>query len=248
MTKTLFFMVIAFAGYSVSAQTECMDLTNYTDQYLDFVSTDDVVFAPGSSFITTGGLNYIKIDPNDVYQTINGDTLTFSGNIGVNVQYFDCSNYVLQMGISNPTGMVIDGTVVFSGGNPPATSTGPTFTFISSGTGIYELQGMFSNVVISSPSTQLYDVCFTCVGMGLNDLENEALTIFPNPTEDIITLQIPTENASISVYDMTGRMAMKADVHASSTSLNVSELPQGVYRAVCTFENGHSTSKLLFKN
>ena len=246
MKKKIISLCFLFITPIISAQTECMDLTNYTDQYLDFVTTDDVVFPTGSAFITTGGLNYIKIDENDVYQTISGDTLTFSGNIGINAQFFDCSNYQLEMGISNPVGMAIDGTVVFSGGNPPTSFTGPSFTFTSVGSNSYKIEGTFTNVVLSSPSTQLYEVCFTCEGMGIEEHSASSFTVYPNPSTEKFTVDFPSETAQITLSDFSGRVINDQLVTAQST-IEITDLPAGSYHVTCTMPTGNSLHTVLIK-
>lgn len=246
MKKKIVSLCLLFSSSVVSAQTECIDLTNYTDQYLDFVSTDDVVFPTGSAFITSGGLNYIKIDENDVYQTINGDTLTFSGNIGINAQFFDCSNYKLEMGISNPVGMAVDGTVVFSGGNPPTSFTGPSFSFTSSGSNSYKIEGTFTNVVLSSPSTQLYEVCFTCEGMGIEEQSAGSFMVYPNPSEEKFTVDIPTETAQLALMDFSGRLIYEQEVTTQST-IEITHLPAGSYHVTCALPTGNSLHTILIK-
>lgn len=246
MKKKIVSLCLLFITSIISAQTECMDLTFYTDQYLDFVTTDDVVFPTGSAFITTGGLNYIKIDENDVYQTISGDTLTFSGNIGINAQFFDCSNYQLEMGISNPVGMAVDGTVVFSGGNPPPSFTGPSFTFTSTGSNSYKIEGTFTNVVLSSPSTQLYEVCFTCEGMGIEEHSAGSFLVYPNPSEEKFTVDISTETARLAIWDFSGRLIHEQQVTAQST-IEISDLSAGSYYVTCTMPTGNSLHTVLIK-
>lgn len=246
MKKKFVSLCLVFITSIVSAQTECMDLTNYTDQYLDFVSTDDLVFPIGSAFITTGGLNYIKIDDNDVYQTISGDTLTFSGNIGINAQFFDCSNYVLEMGISNPVGLVVEGTVVFSGGNPPSSFTGPSFTFTTNGNDSYTIEGVFTTIVLSSPSTQLYEVCFTCEGMGIEEHSAGSFTVYPNPSEEKFTVDIPTETARLTLRDFSGRLIYEQEVTKQST-IEITNLPAGSYHVMCTIPTGNSLHTILVK-
>lgn len=246
MKKKIISLCFLFITTIISAQTECMDLTNYTDQYLDFVTTDDVVFPTGSAFITTGGLNYIKIDENDVYQTISGDTLTFSGNIGINAQFFDCSNYQLEMGVSNPVGMAVDGTVVFSGGNLPTSFTGPSFTFTSAGSNSYKIEGTFTNVVLSSPSTQLYEVCFTCEGMGIEEHSAGSFLVYPNPSTEKFTVDIPTETAQITLSDFSGRVINEQLVTTQST-IEITDLPAGSYHVTCTMPTGNSLHTVLIK-
>jgi hypothetical protein len=205
-----------------------------------------VVFPTGSAFITSGGLNYIKIDEHDVYQTISGDTLTFSGNIGINAQFFDCSNYQLEMGISNPVGMAVDGTVVFSGGNPPTSFTGPSFTFTSTGNNSYNIEGMFTNVVLSSPSTQLYDVCFTCEGMGIEEHSAGSFLVYPNPSAEKFTVDISTETARLAIRDFSGRLILEQQVTAQST-IEITELPAGSYHVTCAMPTGNSLHTVLIK-
>lgn len=246
MKKKIVSLCLLFSSSVVSAQTECIDLTNYTDQYLDFVTTDDVVFPTGSAFITSGGLNYIKINENDVYQTISGDTLTFSGNIGINAQFFDCSNYQLEMGISNPVGMAVDGTVVFSGGNPPTSFTGPSFSFTSTGSNSYKIEGTFTNVVLSSPSTQLYEVCFTCEGMGIEEQSAGSFMVYPNPSEEKFTVDIPTETARLALRDFSGRLIYEQEVTTQST-IEITHLPAGSYHVTCTLPTGNSLHTILVK-
>lgn len=245
--KKITFLSAILISTLVQAQTECMDLTNYTDQYLDFVSTDDVTFPSGSAFITTGGLNYIKIDDTDVYQTISGDTLTFSGNIGINAQFFDCSNYILDLGISNPIGMVIDGTIIFSGGNPPTSFTGPAFTFTSLGNNSYTIEGFFTNVVLSSPSTQLYDVCFTCEGMGVDELSAAQIKTFPNPTSGAFTIELPESQGELALYDLKGVFVEEFQLTTVSTCIDIETLPAGIYQAICRLSSGKIARQLIVK-
>jgi len=69
------------------------------------------------------------------------------------------------------------------------------------------------------------------------ELENNIMTVFPNPTADNFTVRIETtqsfENATLEVIDMTGRviLSQKTDINAGSTLLNFNgaDLKAGTY-------------------
>lgn len=72
---------------------------------------------------------------------------------------------------------------------------------------------------------------------GVNNVVNvNSVAVFPNPTSGNITLHwntVKSENAQISVADITGRKVFSAPVNMSAGSadakLNLSQLPEGVY-------------------
>jgi hypothetical protein len=69
------------------------------------------------------------------------------------------------------------------------------------------------------------------------ELENNRMTVFPNPTADNFTVRIETpqsfENAILEVVDMTGRVILSqtTSINAGSTLLNFngSDLKSGTY-------------------
>jgi hypothetical protein len=150
------------------------------------------------------------------------------------------------MGISNPVGMAVDGTVVFSGGNPPTSFTGPSFTFTSTGSNSYNIEGTFTNVVLSSPSTQLYEVCFTCEGMGIEEHSAGSFLVYPNPSEEKFTVDISTETARLAIWDFSGRLIHEQQVTAQST-IEISDLSAGSYYVTCTMPTGNSLHTVLIK-
>lgn len=68
------------------------------------------------------------------------------------------------------------------------------------------------------------------------DVSDNTITIFPNPTNDIITLQInaPSEQLKISIRDITGRLIMSFSNAATSyqykKEMDVSSLSSGMYQ------------------
>ncbi|MFO0321148.1 MAG: T9SS type A sorting domain-containing protein [Bacteroidota bacterium] len=64
-------------------------------------------------------------------------------------------------------------------------------------------------------------------------LMQEGISVFPNPTNNNVTLTInefkPEENNSISIINAEGRELLTQKVNAHSTEINVSNLVNGVY-------------------
>ena len=60
------------------------------------------------------------------------------------------------------------------------------------------------------------------------------VAIYPNPTKDIINVQIPSDfltdsNCSIEVYNTSGKLQLKQEATSSNNTLNVQNLPSGIY-------------------
>jgi len=70
------------------------------------------------------------------------------------------------------------------------------------------------------------------------------LVIHPNPTSDIINLVIPNseEIISMTLYDISGK---QMDVTATENSLDVSNLPNGLYILKITSEEGVVSHKII---
>ncbi len=67
----------------------------------------------------------------------------------------------------------------------------------------------------------------------LETLELESkFQVFPNPTKDILNLQLPNEmeTANVKVYDLMGRLLLEQAVSDfSNVKLNVSTFPKGQF-------------------
>lgn len=68
--------------------------------------------------------------------------------------------------------------------------------------------------------------------------ENELLKleIYPNPTSEVLNINIPEKNGFLIVQDTYGRVVMERNVTQGSTSLNVGSLAAGTYVVSFQFE------------
>ena len=75
------------------------------------------------------------------------------------------------------------------------------------------------------------------------ELSETVLTLFPNPSNDIVTFSINQIN-SASVFDIKGRRVLEVN----SSSFSVKGLAKGVYILRAITANGAAISKKLIKN
>ncbi len=110
-----------------------------------------------------------------------------------------------------------------NGSTGPNTIVSPTIStnFTLTGT---DNNGCSSNAIASIS----VDVC---QGIYINSSSNDFVSIYPNPSSGIITINVPvsTLNSTLEVYDVLGKQVLKNTINAESTRLNIHDLAQGVY-------------------
>jgi hypothetical protein len=71
--------------------------------------------------------------------------------------------------------------------------------------------------------------------------------IYPNPADRMVTLGKPDHHGSLEIYELaTGRKVFMADQIAET--LDVSEMPEGIYLVVVRSKSGVSAQKLLIQH
>lgn len=73
-------------------------------------------------------------------------------------------------------------------------------------------------------------------------------TIFPNPTEDVLTIRTSTfDNVMYTLYDAQGKLVMQNILSAEQTPIQVSQLAPGAYSLELIFEEGNKGPQSLSK-
>lgn len=90
--------------------------------------------------------------------------------------------------------------------------------------------------------TVTLDVCDN-----IEELEAQ-FTIYPNPASEILNIELtnPSSSTQIEIYDMKGALVMQLDRSGSKISINVSNLPKGMYQ-LRIFSNNHSSELPFLK-
>lgn len=76
-----------------------------------------------------------------------------------------------------------------------------------------------------------------------NDADEVRITIYPNPANDILTLESKNAIRSIDIYDATGRLLKKSN----NKIINTSDLNSGNYLVKILFENGKDIIQQIIK-
>lgn len=83
---------------------------------------------------------------------------------------------------------------------------------------------------------------------GIEEFENSNLTIYPNPTSSVITIDLSKlENVTeVAVYDLTGKlMYSAANINGSSLTIDLSDFSKGMYQAIISTERMNITQKIV---
>lgn len=75
------------------------------------------------------------------------------------------------------------------------------------------------------------------------DIRNEYLNIYPNPTIDILTFESKYPILEIEIFHLNGQKVMTSKLNI----VNTSELNQGIYSVKILFDNQQSVTKLIVK-
>lgn len=85
--------------------------------------------------------------------------------------------------------------------------------------------------------------------LGNEDFFSKQFSIYPNPTSDNFSIEMPTNvsSADISIFDYLGRLVSNQTISSSSTSINVSALNSGTYIVYVATEEGVAKKRLVVK-
>ena len=105
----------------------------------------------------------------------------------------------------------------------------PTYNYAASGTYTVTLlagiQGWRSAGICSESQTGTADIC-----TGINENNNSTLSLYPNPVNNLLTINGLENNSAINIYDVTGKLVIsKNNLANSNYSLSTESLNAGVY-------------------
>lgn len=81
--------------------------------------------------------------------------------------------------------------------------------------------------------------------MGVSELNNSDLTLYPNPVKDILNFNSKTQIQNISAYNLAGQQLI--NTKATNGQLNVASLAPGVYVFKITLEGGKVETQKIIK-
>ena len=83
--------------------------------------------------------------------------------------------------------------------------------------------------------------------VSIPELKLDNVTIYPNPTNNIITINIDdnTENVQLEIIDVLGKTVFQTNLKETKTSFNLNQYPNGVYIFKVSSNNISYTEKII---
>lgn len=177
----------------------------------------------------------------------------------------DCGNATTQtVQITQPNALVVNvvssNSLICSGSSASLTATNSggtgaiTYTWSNGGTGQtisinpittsnYTVTGVDANNCSKSNTiTQNVNVC---TGIN-NQSEIDNIYIYPNPTNGLLTFNLSsTGNEKIQISNSLGQVLISFNAIESATSIDISNLPTGIYFATIILNNQTITKKII---
>lgn len=140
-----------------------------------------------------------------------------------------------------------------------ATATGEDFTYqwmIDCENESYEIPGAtnqsFTPLVSGSYAVEVTNAlgcsvvseCYDITVLGIKDIEQNAVALYPNPATTTLFLETPLEVKRVTIINMAGQTVLKS---RNSKEIDVSALPQGYYIITAKTDKGTWKSKFVKK-
>lgn len=207
----------------------------YTDTIVNVGGCDsiidiDLTLTPPSSSVTVSScFSYTVPSGNQTYTTngVYNDTIPSSGGcdsiITINLTI---NNYVDVSYTNNGSDITV---------NTPASSyqwlNCPALTPISGATSqTYSPTNVGSYAVIVTNANGCSDTSScTFVNVGIEDLSSTNITLYPNPSENYISISGLTSSPNLQIKDIWGRVILSIPSYINTTTINIEKLIAGMY-------------------
>jgi hypothetical protein len=228
-----------------------------------------IVYANDEPTDTMAGFNYreyIQVKLTDTLITNKCYQLTFYVSIAENYDYYKVTNfgaYFSHTAIMATNDSVLHYTPQINYINPAGIGNTTNWskvegTFKATGSEQYMTIGNFNNdaatthIIVNSScvnggfayyyidSVSLVQVVCT-TGINEATINNETLTIYPNPSNELITINVEGitdfENTFITLFDYSDKLVLKEKAIQAKTQLNITSLSNGLY--LLQMQNGN---------
>jgi PKD repeat protein len=134
----------------------------------------------------------------------------------------------------------------FPGGTPSSsTQQNPTVVYNTPGT--YSVSLTVSNGSGSNTQTKNnYITVNNC--SNIDDAILSMIQIYPNPTNGILNINIPTTNAELSIINIIGNEVLKTNLNSTKNTIDLNSLNQGIYIVEIKIDGKKYRSKITIYN
>jgi len=237
--------------------------TTKTDQTINFGSIADKNI--GESFTISASTNSnlaitFSVGSGDI--SINGNTVKVGVNAGkASIKATQAGNSQFNVATTTQTFCIIPAAprITLSGGNYVITG-GKKFQWYVAGNpvggqttsttlkpdlnGVYTVKAVTDDGCFSTASNSIEN---KMVVLANEPNENIKVIIFPNPTADELRIELPMGAVfkEASFYSTTGKKTKSFDIIPNNNTLNIRELPKGLYSVKIETSQGNIIRKLI---
>jgi hypothetical protein len=84
--------------------------------------------------------------------------------------------------------------------------------------------------------------------LGLDETADANLSVYPNPSSEVVTIESNMTEGSIQIIDLTGKVVAKQTVNGTATAFNTSALTNGMYTVILTNGSTVETRKFIVQH
>jgi PKD repeat protein len=84
-------------------------------------------------------------------------------------------------------------------------------------------------------------------GVGINELNQNIISVYPNPVKDMMTVQANSNIKEIYIYNMTGQLVLNQVVSSNKVNVTITGLSSGIYSLKAILDNGTITKKIVIQ-
>jgi len=230
-------------------------------------ATDDVTITVVAAPTVNGGADQAVCAGTAVTLTATG-TGTFSWNNGVSqaTPFIPTTTATYTVTVNNGTCTVTDQVTVTVNALPVATatlsgnvtltaSTGTTYQWLNCATNtaiagatsqtfLATANGSYSVVVTNASGCSDTSACVAVTSVGIKEIADASINVFPNPTANNVTVTMSSDNASVEVADAQGKVLQVMTISNGGT-VDLSAYGTGVYFLRIKTETGSAIERVV---
>lgn len=203
-----------------------------TVSYFNHIKLKSANFS-SSGKIYLGGLGYIYSSSPLLTVSRNKMTIAAPANSKISFDILSNTNWKL---VSNQIWLSINSTA--GSGNSTITLTATENPTSATRTAIVTVSG-------TGVTAQTITVTQDAGATAINDIRKNHVSMFPNPVTNVLTINELSTNATISIYDINGKLLISKIAKSPSEKIEVSSLSKGIYSIIISDKKGIKTNKLI---
>lgn len=90
-----------------------------------------------------------------------------------------------------------------------------------------------------------YDHCVSCAFVGIEENQFEALSVYPIPATDVITISDDFTIGNVAIYSVDGQKVIEVEMNDTAGNINIDALTPGVYYLNVTRDGASSVHQIV---